>query len=521
MKPKIVEEILHGLEAGFILGPFSPTSPWALETIVCPLGVVDKKNGKYRVIQDLSFGKRINRSVNWFIPPAATAVRYIKTHEIVRVIASLGKGAYLWVADMAEAYRRVLLHPAFSKYLGFSWEGKVFRYTCLPFGLSSSPAIYSRFAECLRQIVLLSNGDLYLYQGLATILNYLDDFFGGHPNKPTAIKQYLLFRQWLLYLGIPTQDTKCSWPNTTAIILGFLYNTITQTLSIPTKKQSKILASLRPFLHKGNLFSRRQIAQLVGKLNWVSIIIFGGRTMLRSLEWSIDISTHWDHECIRLTSEQRKDILWWQQILLSQYVSMPFSHFLRSANLTDIHVWSDASGSQKLGFAAYNSLGYYFQIRWKDIKLPQPWIWTDINRPELLAMVVAAVVWAPLFSNRSVTFHCDNSSVVAQVISRSIPKWRPDLLHLTRWLTQVALKNRFYFWIQFIPGESNVEADNLSRFLPMPFERLLLKETIDKYTSPFFTFQPNYSKIFNWKQTEAKTTALECLFKDPIVSCPL
>ena len=78
VKPKVVKHILHGLRSGFILGPFSQSNPWGRETVIAPLGTVRKKGAdKYRVIQDLSYNKRIKRSVNVFIPAHASFVSYI------------------------------------------------------------------------------------------------------------------------------------------------------------------------------------------------------------------------------------------------------------------------------------------------------------------------------------------------------------------------------------------------------------------------------------------------------------
>ena len=55
VKPKVVEDILHGLDSGFNLGPFSQEDPWGKETIISPLGAIPKKTNdpaikKFRII---------------------------------------------------------------------------------------------------------------------------------------------------------------------------------------------------------------------------------------------------------------------------------------------------------------------------------------------------------------------------------------------------------------------------------------------------------------------------------------
>ena len=81
---QVTEDILHGLKTGFILGPFDPSSTEAKITTVSPLGIVDKPPRKIRVIHDISHGKRISKSVNFFIPQDKKYVQYIQTQQITR-----------------------------------------------------------------------------------------------------------------------------------------------------------------------------------------------------------------------------------------------------------------------------------------------------------------------------------------------------------------------------------------------------------------------------------------------------
>ena len=41
-------------------------------------------------------------------------------------------------------------------------------------------------------------------------------------------------------------------------------------------------------------------------------------------------------------------------------------NILRPRKCGDIHVWKDATGSEKLGFGGYTSDGFYFQLHWRD-----------------------------------------------------------------------------------------------------------------------------------------------------------
>ena len=136
------------------------------------------------------------------------------------------------------------------------------------------------------------------------------------------------------------------------------------------------------------------------------------------------------------------------------------------------------------------------------ISLPTSWNPKDSLYPELFALTVAAFIWAPLFTNKSITFHCDNAATVFILAKRSVPRHRSDILYLVKSLTKVALISRFYFWVVHIPGVSNIEADALSRFKINPFRKLLLpNRPLDQHIAPFFKLNPNYPNGFIWKQS--------------------
>ena len=52
--------------------------------------------------------------------------------------------------DLKSGYHNIDISEEFQTYLGFSWNQKYYRYTVLPFGLSSAPFI---FTKCLRPVV--------------------------------------------------------------------------------------------------------------------------------------------------------------------------------------------------------------------------------------------------------------------------------------------------------------------------------------------------------------------------------
>ena len=154
----VFKDIINGLYVRFLEGPFDPNSAEGKETILSPLQTVDKPgSNKVRVIHNLSKNKKLGVSVNSFINDNARTCTYTNLSNIVKLLSSVGPNAYCSVWDMFEAYRQVKIQPQFHRFLGFQWMGKIYRYTCLPFGLASAPKKYSEFAEIVRNITIHSN----------------------------------------------------------------------------------------------------------------------------------------------------------------------------------------------------------------------------------------------------------------------------------------------------------------------------------------------------------------------------
>ena len=54
----------------------------------------------------------------------------------------------MWAAslDLKDAYLHIPIHPGFQRFLAFSYQGRTYKFTSLPFGLSTSPRVFTRVA---------------------------------------------------------------------------------------------------------------------------------------------------------------------------------------------------------------------------------------------------------------------------------------------------------------------------------------------------------------------------------------
>ena len=114
--------------------------------------------------------------------------------------------------------------------------------------------------------------------------HYLDDFFGGHWSRRKAKKQFDLVQQWMDRLGIPTKPSKCIKPARVQRWLGWLYNTLSQTVSVPKDKVDKYQDRILQVLRSGKAH-KKQLQRLIGALQWAAVAIYPGKAWIRRLEY--------------------------------------------------------------------------------------------------------------------------------------------------------------------------------------------------------------------------------------------
>ena len=510
----VYKDCIKGLNDGWLLGPFSLFSARGASIIRSPLQTAPKPGGLFRIIHNLSFGKSRGTSVNSFIPESARYVRYVDTYDIVAMLNNLGSGAWIWIIDMADAYRRVLVQPKFHRFLGFQWAGYAFCFACLPFGMSSSCQIYSDFAETVRQLLLRNFPSLFLYKGKHCTLNYLDDFFGGHPTFMGAWLQCVVFVAWLNLLGIPARVKKVHFPDVTQIILGFLYDMRKRRLSVPSAKIDEILNQILVILNQPKC-SRRQLASVVGKLLWASQVIEHSRAFLNRLEHVKDLNISWDAQSIRLNRACRSDLLFFTRLLKSLRNGVSFDFILSGKSQATLHVYTDAAGAESTGFGAFASDRTFFACTWSSLCNPSALPW-DAHKgstaPEFFGLLVAHMYYATRYRGKSILYHCDNSGVVGILTKNYTTPDKAFLLRALRHFRVVAFENRVRTWIDHIPGDLNTVADNLSRAYSDPVSPLCgVSPVTNEFVQPFFDANPSVLQSSDFVSVDVLPIAVQCL----------
>ena len=147
----VEEAVAELVESGAVKEvPFKPF-------VTNPLSVASNKSGKLRLFLDLSVLNKYVRKDRFKFEDWKVAIQYFT------------KDCSVYKFDLKSGYHHIDICPQPDTFFGFSWKGKYFCFTVLPFDLSTAPFIFSK---CLREMVK------YGRKNSIKIVMYLDDGFG-------------------------------------------------------------------------------------------------------------------------------------------------------------------------------------------------------------------------------------------------------------------------------------------------------------------------------------------------------
>ena len=239
-----------------ILGPISFSQARRLNMTLNMLFGVPKPDGSIRPILNNSDASFLGFSVNDNIIESFKTVEYIQPKELIEIIMTMGKNAWLWAKDVKDGYCNVPVQIDDINNLAFTLADKVYFYQVLPMGLSSSCKIFADFMHFPIFAIRADRPDLYIkkvkkcdlnlenfnlnlcnvfpctsdpnYVLVAWIFHYVDDIIGGHTDQKEAWEQFNHSEDVLKQLLLPTKLLKAKIPKQQQELLGKLYDTVKQ-----------------------------------------------------------------------------------------------------------------------------------------------------------------------------------------------------------------------------------------------------------------------------------------------------
>ena len=469
-KLDILNWVLKRHASGILLGPFTDQNCPFKNLHFSPLFTVLKPDLVQRVVAHLSYPKW-GTSVNDCIEESAKHVEYIYFVEVAQFVYSLGFNAKLWVLDAKDAYYRVPVKEKYWRYMAIKWMGLIFVFTSLQMGLGSACAIYQRFADAILYIIRHRSGELFIcLSGGYYIHHYLDDFFGGHSDELTAWNQLVCATRWFYDLGIPTQLKKLKFPHVWQIILGWLYDTRTLTVSLPPAKVTAYTAHIIKIIRERQKgANKKQLERINGELQHAAVAVYPGKAKLRNIQHAMHLELYNYSDKIILSDAVINDLKWWV-FALKHMNGIPLKWVISDSTEFHEEIWTDAAlkGDMKVGGMGGCTLSNFaYQINndetiMSEVSKLRKGI--DIKLLELIAVYCFVAVLAPNLQYKNIKIWCDNDTAVWALIKKRAPLIRRDMNFVVNKFCELSVQYHFRFWIEHIKGDDNVMADNLSRF---------------------------------------------------------
>lgn len=255
---------------GTLLGPFSnpPFTPW---TRCSPIMTRPKKDTEERrVIVDLSFpeGQGVNSGIDTHDYFGADITYTLPTiSDLVTILQREGRGALVWKADLARAYRQLRVDPIDCPLLGMKLNGQYYLDLCPPFGCKTSSAACQRMSNALVHL-MAKRGH--------TILAYLDDYAAAEASESKAKASFQSFMDLTQHLGLNLAKKKCLPPATKVEWLGYVVDTQRMTVAVPAAKLAEVLIECEKWTGRRKA-NTKMIQSLVGRLIFLANAITPAR----------------------------------------------------------------------------------------------------------------------------------------------------------------------------------------------------------------------------------------------------
>ena len=405
--------------------------------VVNPLSVSTNAKGKNRLILDL-------RNVNKYL------FKFPVKYEGLNVLKHyVMKHGYLAKFDLHAGYHHIDIFSPHTDYLGFSWElngtKKYFKFSVLPFGLSSACNIFSKF---LRPLVKRWRG-----LGIKVIM-YLDDGILVSDNREELKRHVLLIRKDLYLSGLVVNEEKSSWePLNTLEWLGITISLDTFVFSAPISKVEGIID------HLGNLLIRkrvsaRMLASLVGKITSLHPALGDKAYLLtKGLQISIANAPRWDSKFL-LNELCVSEMTYWLNFFRSKTAEQPIEP--PSIVSDPIVLYTDASAVGGGGYLD-GDWSKVFHFFWDEYEQAQ-----SSTYRELKAFInIVRELEPSLIRNKCILWRTDNLNIT-KIIDKGSMKL--DLQLLARVLYFFREDHNVKIVASWISRSFNIRADRISKF---------------------------------------------------------
>ena len=345
--------------------------------------------------------------------------------------ATLAGGKKFTKLDLSQAYQQLELDEDSSQYVTVNTHRGLYRFTRLPFGVASAPALFQQLMDTM-------------LQGIPHVICYIDDILVTGVNDSEHLSSLAAVLERLERHGFRMKKEKCEFLQPAVEYLGHKIDA--EGLHTMANKLEAIVQAPKPH----NL---QELRSFLGLLNYYSKFISNLATLIHPLNCLLqhDHKWKWTTEC-DLAFKQAKEVLSSSHVLVHYDASLPIT-LAGDASAYGIgvvisHVLPDGS-EHPIVFASRtlsSSERNYAQIE-----------------KEALSLIFGVKKFHQYLYGRKFTLVTDHKPLLAILGEK---KGIPSLAaaRLQRW---AVLLSAYQYEIRFKPTQEHANADGLSR-LPLP-----------------------------------------------------
>ena len=208
--------------------------------------------------------------------------------------------------DLKDAYFHIGIDPAYRCYLRFCHNGTAWQFTVLPFGLSTSPRVFTKILKPVLAYAHLHRVKLHMY---------IDDWLLNPGTHQEALEQTSWLRSLCQKLGLVLNLEKSDLiPSQVSTYLGIELDT-SVGLARPSHKRLTNWLSVAEGFTAQQSPPAVQWLQVLGHLVSLEKLVPYGRIRIRPIQWQLRLqwsqSKEKSSKLIPLDLQSRLAILWW------------------------------------------------------------------------------------------------------------------------------------------------------------------------------------------------------------------
>ena len=412
--------------------------------------------GKFRPILNLKYFNKCVKKYKFKMETLASVREWIR------------EGSFCTGLDLKDAYPHIGMHESSKKYLRFVWLGELLQWDALPFGLTCSPRVLTKL---LKPIVA------FLRATWAILISiYMDDMLIQAASVSEVLLHTQLVMLVMMCLGWSFNFKKSVFvPSQTIVHLGFVFDTVSMTISCPKDKIMRLVVMCRSALKDG-FITVHALEKLLGTMESVRPCTPLAALHYRSLQKQLISAKRYGRrpsKRVLLCKKSLFHLQWW--VSDSGFPGNCSSPIREGQPSLDI--WADANLSMG---GARSSRGECFQRTWTKMELSRK---PSINLLELRAAREGLKSLSR--PGDVVRLHLDNRTACAYITKQGGTKSHLLSEEACRLWEEALEKGVTLLAPHWLSTQDNVEADFLSRNKLEHWEFMLEKSVFNMVLETF------------------------------------